>query len=244
MADGNLPYPRRRAIRFLLRAGIAAAMAGLADVHILGKENLPKEGPLLIVGNHFSFIDPVILIRAAPYPLEFVGGPTTPNAPAWSEIFRKAWGILQIRRGASSREGLLAAESILKQKGVLGIFPEGGSWATVLRPPRPGAALLAARTPAKIVPVGLDGLVNVLPMAKKGKRASVTVSFGEAFGPLTLEQRNSSIRERMDEIGHEMMRRIAQLIPYDKRGFYSDNPKIRAAAKGTEVYPWELTTEI
>ncbi len=236
-------YPRRRAIRSILKAGIAAAMAILADVRILGREHLPKEGPLLIVGNHFSFLDPVILIRSAPYPLEFVGGPTTPNAPPWAEVFRKAYGILQIRRGASSRDGLLAAETVLKQKGVLAIFPEGGSWAAVLRPPRPGAALLAARTNAKIIPVGLDGLVDLFPQARRGRRARVTVRFGEPFGPLTLERRDASIRERMDEIGHEMMRRIALLIPPERRGFYSDNPAVREAAKGAEVYPWELTAE-
>jgi 1-acyl-sn-glycerol-3-phosphate acyltransferase len=243
MPGADLRYPRRQAIRVVLRTGIAAAMAALADVQIIGKEFLPKNGPLLIVGNHFSFLDPVILIRVAPYPLEFVGGPTIPNAPAWSDFFRKAWGILQIRRGASSRDGLLAAETVLKQKGVLGIFPEGGNWASVLRPARPGAALLAARTPARILPVGLDGLNDVFEMARKGKRARVTVRFGEPFGPFTMDRRDASIREQMAEIGHEMMRRIALLIPPERRGFYSDDPIIREAARGTEVYPWELTEE-
>ena len=243
MAGEVIHYPRRRVIRAILRAGIAAALGTISDIDIQGKENIPSEGPLLIVGNHFSFLDPVVMIRVSPFPVEFVGGPTTPNAPAWSEMFRRAWGILQIRRGASSRDGLLAAESVLKQKGVLAIFPEGGSWAAVLRPPRPGAALLAARTPAKILPVGLDGLVDVFPFLRKGKRAKVTVRFGKPFGPLTLERKDASIRQRMDEIGHEMMRSISPLLPPERRGYYSDDPAIRDAAKGTEAYPWELTPE-
>ncbi len=243
MAGEGIRYPRRRFVRTLLKAGIAASLGVLADLEIHGKENVPADGPLLIVSNHFSFLDPVVMIRVAPYPLEFVGGPTTPNAPRWSEMFRRAWGILQIRRGASSRDGLLASESVLKQQGVLAIFPEGGSWAAVLRPPRPGAALLAARTPAKILPVGLDGLVDMLPSFRLGKPAKVTVRFGKPFGPLTLERRDASIRERMEEIGHEMMRNIAPLLPPERRGFYSDDPRIREAAKGTEVYPWELVAE-
>jgi 1-acyl-sn-glycerol-3-phosphate acyltransferase len=243
MAVEGVRYPRRRFVRAVLKTTIAAVLGTITDLEIHGKELIPAEGPLLIVSNHFSFIDPVVMIRVAPFLVEFVGGPTTPNAPAWAEIFRKAWGILQIRRGASSRDGLMAAESVLKQQGVLAIFPEGGSWAAVLRPPRPGAALLAARTPAQILPVGLDGLVDVFPALRKGKRAKVTVRFGKPFGPLTLERRDASIRERMDEIGHEMMRNIAPLLPPERRGFYSDNPEIRAAAKGTEVYPWELVAE-
>jgi 1-acyl-sn-glycerol-3-phosphate acyltransferase len=236
-------YPRRRVVRALLKASIAAALAALTDLEIIGRENIPGEGPLLIVGNHFSFVDPVVMILVTPFPSEFVGGPTTPNAPAWSDMFRRAYGILQIRRGASSRDGLLAAESVLKQKGVLTIFPEGGSWASVLRPPRPGAALLASRTPARVLPVGLDGPVDLFPRLRKGKRGHITVRIGKPFGPLTLDRRDGSIRERLEEIGQEMMRSIALLIPPERRGYYSDDPAIRAAARGTEIYPWESTIE-
>ena len=47
----------------------------------------------------------------------------------------------------------------------------------------------------------------------------------------------------MEEIGHEMMRNIAPLLPPERRGFYSDDAKIREAAKGTDAYPWELMEE-
>jgi len=43
--------------------------------------------------------------------------------------------------------------------------------------------------------------------------------------------------------GHEIMRHIAELIPPEKRGHYSDNPVIREAAKGTEIYPWANKVE-
>jgi hypothetical protein len=44
-------------------------------------------------------------------------------------------------------------------------------------------------------------------------------------------------------IGHEIMRHIAELLPPEKRGHYSDDPAIREAAKGTEVYPWAHAVE-
>jgi 1-acyl-sn-glycerol-3-phosphate acyltransferase len=239
---GALHYPRRQAIRAILRAGIAAAFKVLADFDIQGKENFPVGGPLILVGNHFNFLDPVAVIHITPFPLEFLGGLRIPNAPAWTDVFRQLWGILPVRRGSSSRDSLLNAQGVLEQKGVLAIFPEGGNWATVLRPPRPGAALLAVKTPARILPVGLDGLLDVFPFASKGKRARVTIRIGQSFGPFENDP-HLPIRKQMDEVGHEMMRRIAGLIPPERRGFYSNDPAVREAARGTEIYPWENVRE-
>jgi hypothetical protein len=42
----------------------------------------------------------------------------------------------------------------------------------------------------------------------------------------------------LEEIGHEIMQRIAELLPPERRGYYSADPTVRAAAGGTEVYPW------
>lgn len=238
-----VPYPRRRVIRAILRAGITISLSALADFHITGRENLPAGGPLLIIGNHFSFIDPVALIHITKYPLEFIGGTRTPNAPPWTDVFRKAWGILPIVRGGSSRDGLLRAQRFLEQKGVLSIFPEGGSWATVLRPPRPGAALLATRTGAKILPIGFDGLIDIFPMARRGKRAQVHICIGQPFGPFQAAGSGRSARQAMDEAGHEMMRRISELIPPERHGFYSTDPAVREAARGTEIYPWDGVVE-
>jgi hypothetical protein len=50
-------------------------------------------------------------------------------------------------------------------------------------------------------------------------------------------------RRQLEEIGHEIMRRIAQMIPPERRGHYSDDPAIRAAAAGTEIYPWATMEE-
>jgi 1-acyl-sn-glycerol-3-phosphate acyltransferase len=229
-------YPRRRFIRWLLRGGIRTAFSAFSDLHVEGRENLPKQGPALVVANHFSFLDPVALIGITEQPLEFFGGLRTPNAPRWSTIFPRLWGVLRVRRGGSSRDAIVAGQQILRQKGILTIFPEGGNWATVLRPPRPGAALVAARVNAPVVPVGFDGLLGMFPLNAR-RRARVDVRIGKPIGPFQLESRRD-IRKQLDEIGHAIMRAIAALIPPEKRGFYSDDPRIRAAAKGTEIYPW------
>jgi len=236
--DPRFPYPRRRLIRSLLRQLSQAAFAVLTDLQIIGQENLPGGGPLLVVANHFSYIDPVAMVRVTPWPVEFVGGFQMPNAPASVTWLPKVWGYYPVFRGTGSRYALRAAEAVLAQDGVLGIFPEAGSWATVLRPPRPGAAFLAVRTEARILPMGFDGLPDVFPRLRKGRRARVTVRIGRPFGPFHATGRGRARRQQLDEIGHEIMRHIAELIPPEWRGHYSEDPAVRAAAQGTEIYPW------
>ncbi len=229
---------QRRPVRFLLKKLSIPAFALLTRLEIAGEENLPQKGPLLVAGNHFSFIDPVAFVRMAPWPIEFVGGAETPHAPAWTRIIPFLWGYHKLYRGTGSRDALRAGEEILKKGGFLGIFPEGGNWATVLRPPRPGIAFLATRSGARILPVGLYGFTGVFPALRGGKRAQVTVRIGKPFGPFTATGYGRERRKQLDEIGHEIMRHIAELLPPGLRGHYSEDPAIREAAKEAEIYPW------
>jgi 1-acyl-sn-glycerol-3-phosphate acyltransferase len=237
------PYPRRRVIRRVSQQLAYAALAALTDLRIIGRENLPHSGPLIVVANHFSFIDPVAMIRAVPWPIEFVGGFQMPNAPTVVKWLPKVWGYYPVHRGTFSTDALRAAEAVLEQQGILGIFPEAGNWATVLRPARPGAAFLAVRTGAPILPMGFANLNEVFPSLRRGKRASVTIRIGKPFGPFHANGRGHKRRPKLEAIGHEIMERIARLIPPEKRGHYSKDPAIRAAAQGTEVYPWDKNPE-
>lgn len=237
MAQNIRPF-RRRPVRFILKKLSIPAFSLLTKLEIHGEENLPEQGPLLVVGNHFSFIDPVAFVRFAPWPIEFVGGAVTPHAPLWTRIIPFLWGYHKLYRGTGAKGALRAAEDILKRNGYLGIFPEAGNWATVLRPPRPGTAFLAALTGAPILPVGLDGFTEVFPSLFRGRRARVTINIGKPFGGYTVTGSGRTRRAQLDEIGHEIMQHIAALIPPNKRGYYSDDPAIREAARGTEIYPW------
>jgi 1-acyl-sn-glycerol-3-phosphate acyltransferase len=53
----------------------------LTRLEVNGVENLPEKGPLIMVGNHFSFVDPTCFVRIAPWEIEFVGGADMPHAP-------------------------------------------------------------------------------------------------------------------------------------------------------------------
>ncbi|MCJ7626661.1 MAG: 1-acyl-sn-glycerol-3-phosphate acyltransferase [Anaerolineaceae bacterium] len=232
----------RPVIRSILRRLIHIAFSVISDFRVIGKENIPAEGPLLVVGNHFNFVDPLAFIEMIPRTVEFLGGTEMPGAPRIVHWIPKMWGVYQVHRGSVSREALTKAEMILARGGVLGIFPEAGSWAEVLRPARPGAALLAVRSNAMILPVGLDGLPEILPL-RLGKRPKVTIRVGQPFGPIREDIRGRDGRRKLDEIGDLIMHKISELIPPERRGCYSDDPQLRAAAIAVAKYPWEGVME-
>ncbi|KAA3646470.1 MAG: 1-acyl-sn-glycerol-3-phosphate acyltransferase [Chloroflexi bacterium] len=234
---------RRSPIRSFMQWSAKAGFALLSRLKISGQENFPDTGPLIIVSNHFSFVDPAAIARVTPWPVEFIGGANFPHAPAILHFLPKLWGYYPVHRGTGSKEALLLASDLLKGGGVLGIAPEGGNWANVLRPPRPGAAFLASETGAKLLPIGLENMERIFPSLRKGVRARVHINVGKPFGPFKATGKGRERRKQLDEIGHEIMRNIAPLIPAAQRGHYSDDPTIRAAAKGTEVWPWDVAKE-
>lgn len=242
--EAEFKYPRRRVIRTAIRHLTRLILTTISDFQVVDRENFPAEGPLLVVGNHFSFLDPVAVLAISPWPIEFVGGLRVPNAPKGVGALRELWGYYPVYRGTGSQLAFRAAQAVFDQKGILGIFPEGSSAFAVLRPPRPGAAFMAARSQVPVLPIGMDGLTNVFPALRKGRRAKVTIRIGRSFGPFEAPGRGRARRERLEEIGHTIMQHIADLLPIDRQGHYSADPEIRAAAQGTEVYPWDDEPEL
>jgi len=238
----TIKYPRRIIIRGLLKILAKASISLLSDFRIEGEENLPVSGPLLVIANHFSFIDPVALLGSLPYSIEFVGGAEFPHAPKIVQFIPQLWGYYPVFRGTGSRYALRAAEEILNQNGVLGIMPEGGSWAEVLRPARPGAAYLASQTGARVLPLGIYGLNSIFPL-RLGKKPPTVVKIGKPVGPFTTTGRGRERRDQLDQIGLELMKAIAAQLPDHFRGFLADDPAVREAARGTEEYPWESLVE-
>lgn len=232
------PYPRFRNRRRFLRLIVRALLNTLCDVKVIGRENMPDTGPLLVVGNHFHFADTASIVYISQWPVEFLGGNHLIDAPDAIKWLPDLWGYYRVKRGGASRNAMRAAQAIMAQNGVLTIFPEGGSWANVLRPPRPGAAYLATRTRARLLPVGLDGVIEIFPALRQGRRAQVTLRIGEPFGPFRVEGRGRKRRAALDRIGDEIMERIAALIPPERRGIYSNDPALRAAAQEVAAYPY------
>lgn len=223
----KFPWPRRRFVRGLLSTGIDIIGAILTRWEVYGKENIPKKGPLLIVGNHFSFLDTVAPIHATNWPLEFIGDFEMPNAPTIMKIFPRSWETLKIEQGTPNFEALQASEAILEQDGVLVIYPEGHVHDGPLNSALPGAAFMALRTGVPILPMGTisDNDWKLFGTIKEEKRRlGVTTKIGEVFGPLQSKNPQRPSREEIHDAGVLMMTKIAALLPKEFRGeFDPDN---------------------
>jgi len=214
-------WPRRRFIRGLLNLGIDMVGGILTRWEVAGQENIPDGGPLLVVGNHFSFLDSVAPIHTLPWPLEFIGDFKMPNAPPIMRIFPNAWETLKIKQGTPNFEALKASEAILAQDGVLVIYPEGHVHDGPLNPALPGAAYIALRMGVPILPLGTisDNDWKLFgTLTEKKRRLGVFTKIGEVFGPLESQNHKRPTREEIREAGDIIMTRIAALLPRQYRG--------------------------
>jgi 1-acyl-sn-glycerol-3-phosphate acyltransferase len=237
----KVKYPRRLFVRSLLKGLIGAALNIFTDFEVIGMENVPEEGPLIITGNHFSFADSIAMLHVAPPSIEMFSGANPAFTPGWAKLLPRLWGVLYVYRGTGSRQAIRDAENVLKQGGFFGIFPEGGAWAEMLRPARPGTAYLAARTQAPILPVGFTGFNDALPLRFRNQ-SKVTIRIGKPYLPEPISGRGRERRQQLDELGERIMKEISLLIPDHLRGKYSSDPAIRERAKEVEAYPWEMAS--
>ncbi len=237
----DIKVPRRLLIRSILKGLISLALNTFSDFEIIGEENIPKEGPIIVTGNHFSFADSIAMLHIAPPSIEMFSGANPAFAPGWAKLLPRLWGVLYVFRGTGSRQAIRDAESVLNQGGFFGIFPEGGAWAEMVRPARPGTAYLASRTDARILPVGFTGFNTVLPLRFRNQ-SKVTIRIGKPYGPLKVTGRGQERREQLDEMGDRIMKEIALLLPDHLRGKFSSDPDVRARAEEVAAYPWETAS--
>lgn len=222
--ENKYPYPRYQFRRGVLKAGISPLAHILSRFTIVGKKNIPTDGPLIVVTNHFHFIDAPILILAAPWPLEFLADFQMPNVPPYLKFLPDFYGTYDVEQGTPNLEAMRASEAVLRQKGVLGIFPEGRVHQPPLKPALPGAAFLALRTGAPILPVGIysDNHWDIFGTIKQtGRRIRAYCQFGPVFGPLKSDNPRRPSRAEITEAGVQIMSAIAAQLPEEMRGEYS-----------------------
>jgi hypothetical protein len=90
-----------------------------------------------------------------------------------------------------------------------------------------------------ILPVGLISLPKVFPAIRNLKRAKVKFKIGQPFGPFKISGSRYERRQQLNEIGDQIMQKIAELLPAEQAGIYSSDPRIREEAKASAEYPWE-----
>ncbi|MGH2363613.1 MAG: lysophospholipid acyltransferase family protein [Chloroflexota bacterium] len=191
------------------RATMRLLLAGLADLSLSGCENVPAEGPLIVVSNHLNNADPPLLGAVLPRFIHYMTKEELYRSP-WGRLFATAYGAFPVHRGMVDRRALARAQALLRAGEVVGMFPEGHrSPCAALQPAFDGAALIARRTGAPVLPVAIVGTEAVF----RGRpRWAIRVRVGPAFtvpsgGPLRQATR-------------DMMMHVSELLPPSYRGAY------------------------
>ncbi|HLW48825.1 MAG TPA: lysophospholipid acyltransferase family protein [bacterium] len=198
----------RLLLRLLLRMGFG--------FRVEGRGHEPEAGPVVVVSNHLSDLDPLVVGSALRRRVTFMAKHELFQIPGvrW---WVTACGAFPVRRGAPDRQALRTALAILHGGGIVVMFPEGTrGWDRTLRDPEPGAALLARRTGAALLPVAILGTDMVLPRdAHRLHRGRITVRIGPPLhvGPPSRDDgRRSAGRDDLDAIGRRFMGEIARLL--------------------------------
>ena len=159
---------------------------------VIGKENIPKDGPLILVGNHKHAVDPTMVMMSTSRIVHFM---------AKEELFKglhgilfKKIGLIKVYRGRSNPNAVIEAENILNQGGTIGVFPEGtrNKGTEELLKFRHGAVKIAKKTGTKIQPFAIKNKYKIF-------RKSVVLEFGKTIdvSKMEIEEANEYLRNQV-----------------------------------------------
>ena len=187
---------------------------------VKGKENLPSQGPLLIVCNHNHIADSPIVASSIPRKSVFMA-----KEDLWHNVWSRYWvenfGAFPVKRDGFDRDAIRRAEHWLQQGMAVIMFPEGTrSPDGRMIPALPGAALIASHLNVPILPVaitGSDKLRNLGWCFLHHPR--ITLTIGKPFNLPPAE--GKSTREQRQQMIDFIMRKIAALLPPEYHGVYA-----------------------
>lgn len=212
-------------IRFF-RCFSNTAFALLSTREVEGLDNIPTQGPYILVANHLSRVDaPLLLTLVRSNNITGWAAEKYRQHPLFGLIVRLGGGIF-IRRGEVDRDALAAAVAWLRKGNIFGMAPEGTRSKTgALIRAKTGAAYLADQAKVPIVPVAITGTEAMTQNLMRLRRSRLTARIGELFRlpPLQESERTKSLRRNTDEI----MCRIAAMLPPAYRGVYAEHPRLK-----------------
>ncbi|GAB4527799.1 MAG: lysophospholipid acyltransferase family protein [Anaerolineae bacterium] len=207
---------RRKLINALLRVLYFI----LIRLEVSGKENVPPTGPLILMINHIDALDPFIVVGIFPRSVTPLSKIEVFDIPLIGFLTR-VYGAIPIQRGRVDTRALRRSYQVLQEGGVLLIAPEGTRSPTrSLQRAKEGMALIAVRTGASIIPVGITGTEHAGRYWRRLRRVPVRITIGE---PFRLEPGAETLRRPLlRAMTDEAMYRLAAILPPTYRGIYGD----------------------
>ena len=182
---------------------------------VRGRENIPDQGPLLVISNHLSLADPPLLNIVFNRQVRYMA---KKNLFIIKPVgnFMRGLGAFPVHRGRPDMKAFRQAEQILSQGLALIVFPEGTrSRSGQLRQAFPGPALIAIRSGAPILPIGITGTEKLERISTFLSRPRVTVTIGHPF-----HLPRTASKPSKQELTKKMMEHIAELLPPEYQGIY------------------------
>jgi len=210
--------------RPLLRVVFQGIFHLLANIKVIGKENVPRGRPYVVAMNHISIFDPPFAAAFWPEQMEIIGAVDVFEKPVQGQLLR-AYGVIPVHRGDYDRLLITKIISIIKSGYPLLIAPEGGrSHMTAMRRARPGIAYIIEKTNVPVIPTGLVGTTeDFWQRAKHGDRPSLEMRIGK---PITLPEgtvKGANRQEMRQKNADLVMSHLAGLLPEEYRGVYADS---------------------
>ncbi|NQT58979.1 MAG: 1-acyl-sn-glycerol-3-phosphate acyltransferase [Bacteroidetes bacterium] len=195
-------------------------------------QKVPKNGPIIIMANHVSFMEAPILYLFMQPRRTIALGKTELWESAVTRTLMNWWECIPVKRGEIDMKSIKECFAVLDKGDFLCIAPEGTrSPKGTLNRGQAGTSFIAIKQQVPMLPVVHIGLENFSKNIKKLKRTPVKICVGKPF-TLILGKKRFNSEERQD-ITDEMMRRMAALLPVENQGFYAD----------TMHLPWKYTQE-
>ena len=211
-------------------------MKMLLRLEVFGLENIPVMGPVIIVINHIAFLDPLMVCGVAPRLVIPLAKKEAFDSFVWRP-FLTLYGAIPVQRGEADTRAVRAALKVLKHNGVILMAPEGTRSPTYeLQPGKEGAALIALRSEATIVPIGITGTHQIKAYWTKLQRAPVRLAVGPPFRLHSTSASGRVARTETAAMTQALMYRLARQLPPGFRGVYSH------LKETTEVFLIEDTT--
>jgi 1-acyl-sn-glycerol-3-phosphate acyltransferase len=185
----------------------------VAPMRVYGRDRIPRNGPLILCFNHFSWLDPWALGSSVPRTLYFVAKQEAHDNPIVGPFIR-FFGTSSVRRGESDREAIRIMREVVRRGDALGMFPEGTRQKREPGPVRGGAAMIAVQEHVPVVCGAIHGTQDW----SFGNFHPVSIAFGE---PLDLSEhpRNSQgYRAAAQDIQQELRRLWEFLVATHEQG--------------------------